>query len=1068
MHYNVWRFMEKKYYTQKEFEDLVESIADAVNNFSFLVFIGAGISQSQGYPNWDGYVEKLIHYWQSHINDFEEAKGKISNKLLNQFDEVLVANISHKRKIDLLYTLLEKTLGDKFEEVKLNFEKYFFKEVEPDYLENKVIAELIKLNPIFGTSNYDFEIEKHLSRSKQKRDFRQINNLQEFVQLNDSLHSGDVLHLHGTSDGDGKLFVSSSKDYSRQYLREKEDFGKLQEWFTHKSPVVLFLGSSLEEDEIMSLLPQSAINFALMKANSWESEEYRQLYNESFQRNNNTSILWFGDNFEILPEVVEDIVKAVQKKLKVPDNIEDWSLLRSVRTPDDTFKKLLDKYSKDIEYLSDIFQTEDKVLAKKILKNVLDVSTAFENLGRLSTFWDLLHNNIDCLESNDKLKVFEIFQKQKINTHCGTAFEVYEKLSNEKQVNQERLEEARKNISKVQDIFRTPFSKDSYLMGYWLSNQAQHYSKYSSLFYDDPNIKISLSKNMLSDISEIISKESSFRYLSFKEIVLDDIVKVIYNSLLNNSLYLEEDFILDNFPEEFLKTRIFQRILVNLDNKNNLDDKLIKRLIDNIDFSDSIFGDELNEFIRNHEPEIKNGGKEIQAHYQNGIGEPEGGTVHEQSFITIEQISELDEEKILEILLPSESEGFSSRESFLIEKTNQATSEFIIDILKQKNELSDKLEKIICDNGQILMENFEKIFIDVILDDNFDIDLRKACEKIYIENFNLNQFSWEERNLFLELINKEKFDSQLFEILWKIKVNKLKIIFSEDKPEVPELIEINYFISTELGRYLDTLIRLNKKDKKKHVKIKNITDSVYQREFREFTQGALTDIEKSIEYDEISINTFRGYSYSITGFSEEDFDKFIAVGKEILSKGLVEDFSKQNFFLLALSKISPNSTLKIDWENINFSWLIYMILNNEYVFKLEEQWIEEVLLHDNGQYVMQILNSMGDEGSLVNKLNKVYNIFKDVIEEYTGIIKIDSLSIYIKNQKDEKKKSLLIEILFLLLDNSKIAKSYFMLETLSEIMNMLDEQQQKKLAGHSNLYKILTPLEIDSLKRLVD
>ena len=107
-----------------------------------------------------------------------------------------------------------------------------------------------------------------------------------------------------------------------------------------------------------------------MKANSWESDEYRQLYNESFQRNNNTSILWFGDNFEILPEVVEDIVKAVQKKLKVPDNIEDWSLLRSVRTPEDTLKNLLDKYSKDFEYLSDVFLTEDKVLAKKILKNV--------------------------------------------------------------------------------------------------------------------------------------------------------------------------------------------------------------------------------------------------------------------------------------------------------------------------------------------------------------------------------------------------------------------------------------------------------------------------------------------------------------------------------------------------------------------------------------------------------------------------------------------------------------------------------------------------------------------------
>ena len=207
-----------------------------------------------------------------------------------------------------------------------------------------------------------------------------------------------------------------------------------------------------------------------MKANSGESDEYRQLYNESFQRNNNTSILWFGDNFESLPEVVENIVKAVQKMLKVPDNIEDWSLLRSVSTPDDTFKKLLEKYSSDIKYLSDIFQTEDKVLAKKILKNVLEVSVAFENLGGLSTFWNLLNNNIGCLESNDKLKFFEIFQKQKIGIHWDTTFEVYEKLSNEKQISQERLEEARKNISEAQDFFRTPFSKDSYLMGYWLSN----------------------------------------------------------------------------------------------------------------------------------------------------------------------------------------------------------------------------------------------------------------------------------------------------------------------------------------------------------------------------------------------------------------------------------------------------------------------------------------------------------------------------------------------------------------------------------------------------------------------
>ncbi|MCD4913973.1 hypothetical protein IV449_06905 [Enterococcus faecium] len=140
-----------KYYTDQEFEEIVQSLAKAVNDFKLVVFVGAGISLSQGYPNWDGYVEKLIHYWQFNIQQHPETHGKITNKLLSQFDQILKSKNTNKKKIDLLHTLLEKLLGDKFEKVKLNFEKYFFNNVLPDYIENPILTELVKLDPIFIT-----------------------------------------------------------------------------------------------------------------------------------------------------------------------------------------------------------------------------------------------------------------------------------------------------------------------------------------------------------------------------------------------------------------------------------------------------------------------------------------------------------------------------------------------------------------------------------------------------------------------------------------------------------------------------------------------------------------------------------------------------------------------------------------------------------------------------------------------------------------------------------------------------------------------------------------------------
>ncbi|EAG7370624.1 hypothetical protein BLH32_05885, partial [Listeria monocytogenes] len=353
-----------QYYTDKEFTDLTHTLAKAVKDFNLVVFVGAGTSLSQGYPNWNGYIEKLIHFWQFNIQHVAGGKVTVTNELLSQFDEILNSNTTPKRKIDLLHTLLQDILEEDFKEVKLNFEEYFFKDVVPDYIENSVLVEMIKLDPIFITSNYDFEIERHLKVSKQKGAFKPINNIREFVESNNKLRSGDVLHLHGTTQGNWDFFVNSSVDYSRQYLKESSDFNSLSKWFQERNPVVLFIGSSMEEEEILSLLPATTKNFALMKANSNETRSFRKIYNKTYQNNNNTTIFWYGDSYDDLPGKVSEIVKAIENELEIPQSIDDWNILHSVSTKDKIYKEILEKHIEDKRFLFDIFKAEDPNLEK--------------------------------------------------------------------------------------------------------------------------------------------------------------------------------------------------------------------------------------------------------------------------------------------------------------------------------------------------------------------------------------------------------------------------------------------------------------------------------------------------------------------------------------------------------------------------------------------------------------------------------------------------------------------------------------------------------------------------------
>ncbi|QVW88156.1 SIR2 family protein [Enterococcus faecium] len=973
---------------------------------------------------------------------------------------------TNKKKIDLLHTLLEKLLGDKFEKVKLNFEKYFFNNVLPDYIENPILTELVKLDPIFITSNYDFEIEKHLKRSKQKGSFKPINNINEFVNTGNELRPGDVLHLHGTTEGSWEYFINSTMDYSRQYLKKSEDFKKLSSWFTEREPVVLFLGSSMEEEEILSLLPSTTKNFALMKANYNETSEFRDIYNQTYQKNNTTKIFWYGDTYEELPIKVTEIVKEVQKIRRVPDSLDDWNSLHSVSLSDTEYRKIFEKYANNAKFLFDMFKTEDYDLQNKILKNSLDSEILIEKIINTSSFWEMLRK-IEDLNDDSLAKIIRIFQEQNLNIYWTEVFDVFEKIS--KKTDDLEIENIRKKISKNDELTGTRFSEDPDIMGYWLVNQLSKGRSLSRNIYlnGDKPISINLKKEMISTIVEVTSDEVMYRYSSFKSLISDDLIKIIYESMLSKTMFLENEMILKNFPSELLKSRLFQRILVNIANISCIDESIIEILIKSIDFKDSIFGTELNTFIRKFSLKISSLDKKPIPDYKDGFGEIKSGAVREKSFINSNEIIINNIESILKILLREDQKEQDFEQDFLVEKTFSATSNFLIETLKMKDQASEKIKKLLESKGNILYEKYEKLFVDILIDEELDDEIKETALKIVENEFNFNSFSFEIEKLFEYYIKDKRLDSYLINKLLEVNVNRLDSNYIYIDKERPKLLEVNDFINTELGRYLNIIIEIVKKDNSKIDDFERVINTIEASAFKEFYKGALYEVLDNLDVKEITINTFEGYSYSLIGFREEDLAKFESVGKDILSKGYVSNFNQNNLFRLSLLKINPKEN-SINWSQINFSILLSYILKSEVHFPYEKQWLEEILIRDEeGKYGASIFQLMGDSESKLDKLNLLYMILEKSVKDYPSKISVGLLFNIMEEQKEDVRKELLINLFFLLLDNCKILEDYFVSKVPINLLKYMDPEFQKKLANHENLSSILSPLEIEHLKRKI-
>ncbi|OJE28337.1 hypothetical protein A9490_27850 [Bacillus thuringiensis] len=324
---------------EENLETVLPDLIKSYNEESLIFFIGAGCSRIQGYPNWDEYIDGLISYWMSNLGgliDENSKYKKVELQDINILRNLKNSPIERKRKIDIVHQVIEKYCEqevsnpeekkekekEKFCENALNYEKYIFIDVEPEKKVNPVLNELVKLNSLFITTNYDNQIELH---SKTKKQGMSIYNRIDLVPK--IIEKSSVIHLHGTPDiDDPKYFINSSSTYSSLYLNSQSELTNVITLLRNKENAsIIFIGCSMDEEEVLALLDRADDSKAKYYAFLTEHTDFnfQNVEEKFFREKRNIKVVRYGDTYDKLPNFVKCFVdKLVQQTSK--DTESDW------------------------------------------------------------------------------------------------------------------------------------------------------------------------------------------------------------------------------------------------------------------------------------------------------------------------------------------------------------------------------------------------------------------------------------------------------------------------------------------------------------------------------------------------------------------------------------------------------------------------------------------------------------------------------------------------------------------------------------------------------------------------
>jgi len=1062
----IW--YKKNYHSLEYYNDMVDKIAKAENDLKLVVFIGAGVSISQGYPNWDGYVDHLIKYWQFNIQS-HVTSDKISRETILAFDLIAQSNNSNKRKIDLVHQILEDIFGEDFKNFKLEFEKYYFNDVPPFTPVNSILESLSDLNAIFITPNYDQELEKQLKRKKSN--VQTIYDLKEFSTKNKQLKINNVLHIHGTAEGDPDYLINSSAAYARLYFKNREYFEKLRRWFEEIKPIVLFIGVSLEEDELLSLLYEENENYALMRADTSTNvnvdTQLRSRIEQFFSSKNHTKIFWYGDDFEELPDVVRDIVKDVRIENKLPKQHEYLSKLTTTSTSNTEYVQVLNtmignsKYHLDLNQLYDhIVKSGEKHMIDKLLENSLNSDIVLNKQSDIpESFWSLLDKVYDGLKEKEKESVIKLFLKPSFNSRNRDAYKIYKKMD----LNSLQKNELVRSLSKNEIINYTIFSKEPDIMSEWLIYQFEQEDPYRYIFIkDEGEVIFSFSDKGVKRLYKTLQKSDYYEKVLYpiNEMIQNGIARVFFQALKEQRIHLDNESILERFPLELLENNFIQKVLVYISSFITLPEKLVIDLFGKIDFENKIFGSELNSFIEQNQ----NACKGIEIPYRGEYIDAIGSVQHfeEKSFITAEDILKKDEQWIVDKLINEKDffyDNFTDSNGEI--KTVEATIKFTVRSLKESDQVSKKLEEIIINNSSKLIDRYEQLYLKIIAENDINSSLSEKATMIYLDSININCYT-NNYNYFFQIMRELNYEAS--EQVWNkfLEIDSSKLKYEDDSDDI---VDIDKLMNSELGSYIWRLINLVIEGKIESEDAKQKIQDIQTAKIKEFAEGALYNSYSRETITETQ-NTFIGYCYFHSNIDKQSSSRFKDIVMYLFNLGL--DFEKMRIisFKIALLEIDPADIDRNKIEDLDFRFMIRMIFTSSEEFPYEEKWLKWILKNGLKDTVLEeigYLFSIKKEEVNTNKITKFSNNMEEYFTDGKSKISLTLIVNRLSNEDFMGDKSLFIAFIFSLLKTERIKTDTFFSAGINNLMCELKQEDKKTLLEIQYVKENLSKFDIDKL-----
>lgn len=1017
----------EKYNSKDEYNCIVNDIADAIKHQRLVFFIGAGIPRIQGYANWNGYIDKLLNYWEEKIS---EDKKDISqyNMYINSIDKIKTSNMDKRRKVDFLNQILKKVYGEDYKNKRLNFEKEYFQN-NKIRKPNPVLEDLSEMNALYFTTNYDNEIENHLNSMRSVG-----TEVQDMDKLSTQIDKGNVtlftvVHLHGTPDSDFENFINSSISYKNHYYIDNESLTAIRKWINEKNLLMVFLGSSMEEEEVLSLLPDKenkTKHIAFMDSGNVYSDVDKyilEMKEKFFEENNNTRIFWYGDKYTCLPPFIRDLRNRVQSILKIND--DNFYKFRRHSTKEKDIIKIFQNTSAN--KLDVYFNRLSKDLYKSRSKAFFD-SNLLDNFSENITYsiWKMLlyqlHKNELNNEQLERIIDYLLNNEKVFLNYAG--LETFLKYF----INQTRVPNSKKKsycfkFAKKIGIEKTPFMQIPDIAGWKIVNSVIN-NEHLLFLYKNLNYNLSIDaekelfdffKNNENNLTfQLFSPGSSGEY--------NNMANILSEVINNNKLTINGKDWETNLNEKFYKNSFFIKILMVVYNQEKtLPDNVVKLILKNVDYSDYGLGEVFGDFLKKY----ADNSKIDPDKYYNRV---RGGFVNERTIINESDLSNLNNKEILTKLRKNRLSN--STKDDLEEKTIGGTVKFFKKILESnKEKLQDKLINLLLNNVNQLFNASDR-FIE--FKELYEIILKKEfvsrSEFIKLSNNILDTYESEygyfndiDYEIFNILINDDDTIKKTIDVFLQLNINKFPFNDSFNNG----FAATNFLASTDVVYYFRIFDKLlNISNNYKNI-LRNKVKNIQNDNIQQIMIGKYCDLYQDVEFN--NCNNLFGLLLN-TPFSNEDIDRryvirnnierFNKTSVQFLRRKYIPSDVKTWVIVTLLRNINPNTLDGIEWENVDYRSFIYKIICSDDTFKYEEEWFIKLIKERNNESIQYLLSLFKSEKVNIEKLSRAYKKIENYIGESSN--KVNILDDKLCDTDKNTTQSRYLNLLRLLLVNNRI------------------------------------------------